>query len=458
MTDEKQPSERQLAALANIRGFRATFEEVVQRATAARAEFPKDVVANVLAAFAQCEAEVAGTHGETELDTLVERAEELERLRAYVIPKEEIVVEGRSRLLDMSEWSVPGVVVEKLSIEVMPLLASSDEKTARGALRTLYESYDYWDFYIEDHALTMRSIAKRMLALLLLFLTGAVVMLHWGHVYVGVLCAGTAGALLSVVAKLPPVMGYGATNAYNYRILSRIGVGIAASLIGMGLLASDVISIQLPGNVSVADMLDGKDRQSDTDDEHAVDEPEVKAAAPALPQRPTRADAAVPAQDAPPPADDGGLAQRPAMDGGSTEQQAQDRGDTGVGDARASATADAGVTPAAVARGGTPRNSPFSRRAVLLIVALSMLFGFSERALSTFEDKIFPTRVAVAPAPDGGGGGGGDRGGGGGGDRGGGGGVDRGGGGGVDRGGGGGGEPAGAGAGPSPPAPGTTDA
>ena len=55
-----------------------------------------------------------------------------------------------------------------------------------------------------------------------------------------------------VVAKLPAVMGYGASNAYVSRIMSRVGVGVAASMIGIGLLASDVVSIRLPGDVTIA--------------------------------------------------------------------------------------------------------------------------------------------------------------------------------------------------------------
>jgi hypothetical protein len=111
-------------------------------------------------------------------------------------------------------------------------------------------------------------------------------------------------------------------------------------MIGIGLLASDIITIHVPvGNnqsITFADMLDGKDRKP-----KAKPEPATKTAA---------APAAGAAQAAAP-------------------------------------------TPAA---SGDDPTGPYTRRSVLLILAVAMLFGFSERALSTFEDRVLPARVVVA--------------------------------------------------------------
>jgi hypothetical protein len=322
---------------------------VVQRASATGTELPAALIDNVRKQFDAIDQELAGIDEqdpvdcEAKLSALVVRAEELERLRAYVMPREEILIEGLSRLSDMSNWSVPQSVIDQLQREVMPQLRSANLVEARGALRALYEVYDYWDWWVEEHSRTMRIASRVMLGLLVAFLTGAVFLLHYGHVYSGIFCAGTSGAILSVLAKLPPVLSYGAANSYFYRIVGRVAIGIAASMIGMGLLASDLITLQLSDHLTIAKMLDGKDRLC-------------------------------------------------APDAGSS----------------------AAAAPPAMSPACTPDDPRLSRRSVLLLMAIAMLFGFSERALSTFEEKIFPSTTTmivqtgpVQPGLDAGGGRGG---------------------------------------------------
>jgi hypothetical protein len=324
-------------ASTKVRNSRASFEEVIVRASAANAPVPADVIASVRKRFDALDQELDALEeramikeGDARLLALIDRAEELERLRAYMVPKEEILIEGMSRMSDMTGWAVPPAVLDQLSREVVPQLRSMNLVEARGALRSLYEVYDYWDWWVEDHSRSMRLASRAMLGFLVVFVTLSVFLLHYGHIYSGIFCAGTSGAILSVLAKLPPVLSYGAANAYYHRITSRVGVGIAASMIGMGLLAADMISLQMPGNLTIAKMMEGKDRLCETS--------EVKPAATA------------------------GAADAPAAD----------------------------AAAASKAPGCAPDDHRLSRRAVLLLMALAMLFGFSERALSTFEDKIFP--------------------------------------------------------------------
>jgi hypothetical protein len=329
---------------ANIEGYYATFNECVKRAEGTDPESiakRQTFIAGVRDEFEKLLAKVSVDNDDEINEILEDSAEELERLRAYIIPPNEILADGQTKLADMYEWGVPSTVLDKLTEETVPMLKGTNEARARAALRTIYENYDYWDDYVEDHAIWMRFAGAIMLGIMLASLTGAVMLVHVGHVYSGAFCGGLAGALLSVVAKLPPVLGYGATNAYVARIMSRVGVGVAASMIGIGLLASDIITINVPVDgqktMSFADMLDGKDRR--------VYEP-------------------------------------------------SDKGQT------------------VVQTGGPPAYfGPYSRRSVLLILAVAMLFGFSERALSTFEDKILPARVVVAEDGQRGGGGGGGGGG-----------------------------------------------
>jgi hypothetical protein len=62
----------------------------------------------------------------------------------------------------------------------------------------------------------------------------------------GLLCAGAAGSCVSVMAKMPAldVSLSGELDAYGRRILSRIGVGVVASLIGSASLAWLPLSVQ----------------------------------------------------------------------------------------------------------------------------------------------------------------------------------------------------------------------
>jgi len=73
----------------------------------------------------------------------------------------------------------------------------------------------------------------------------------------GFLLAGAAGGCVSVMAKIPEldldrrgerqrVVGLsGESNAYGRRVLSRIGIGVAASLIGCGFLAWGFLSFSI---------------------------------------------------------------------------------------------------------------------------------------------------------------------------------------------------------------------
>jgi len=72
--------------------------------------------------------------------------------------------------------------------------------------------------------------------------------------FVGLLCAGAAGSCVSVMAKMPALdVGLSAElDAYCRRILTRIGIGIVASLIGCASLGWLPISIQ---NQTFADAL-----------------------------------------------------------------------------------------------------------------------------------------------------------------------------------------------------------
>jgi hypothetical protein len=77
-----------------VRSSRGAFEEVVQRASATGTELPVALIDNVRKQFDAIDQELAGVDEqdvedcEAKLSAIVVRAEELERLRAYVMPRD----------------------------------------------------------------------------------------------------------------------------------------------------------------------------------------------------------------------------------------------------------------------------------------------------------------------------------------------------------------------------------
>jgi hypothetical protein len=72
--------------------------------------------------------------------------------------------------------------------------------------------------------------------------------------FLGLLCAGAAGSCASVMAKLPAldVSLSSELDAYGRRVLTRIGIGVVASLIGCAFLGWFPISVR---NQTFADAL-----------------------------------------------------------------------------------------------------------------------------------------------------------------------------------------------------------
>ena len=130
---DDEPSREE--TLANIRSLRVSFEDAIKRAEAAREQSALDT-REVLTEFSVIENAVANATDD-DLEVLEEKAERLERLRAYVVPKEEIALEGKNAFADLSQWSVPADILSTLKADTLALLSDSNEKVARGALRAL---------------------------------------------------------------------------------------------------------------------------------------------------------------------------------------------------------------------------------------------------------------------------------------------------------------------------------
>lgn len=316
---------------SNIRASRASFEDAVKRAGASGYTTGIDIEAT-LAEFTSIEVEVADTPAE-ELETLEDKADRLARLRAYVYPPEEIVFEGRSALADLSQWGVPQPILAALSNDTGRYLADTDQKVARGALRSLFGAYDYWAWYVDWYAEFMERVAWYLLGCEALALFVTLNRLVAGDVILGFVFAGVCGAIVSVISKMPPLIADAESNAYVRRIVMRVGTGVAAAVIGGGFIASGIVTVSLPGSSgTMASLLEQCGRDVSVTE-------------------------AVMARDA-----------RGSADGSIFER----------------------VLKTLFSYRPAP---PCRTTAFLLVLAVGLVLGFSERALTSFEDRLF------VPAP-----------------------------------------------------------
>jgi hypothetical protein len=258
--EEADRLEASRESLASVQDMRMNFETSLQRAIAAGSTPLLDTTA-VLAQFAKIEHDIHRAPIE-DLESLEDRAERLERLRAYVLAPNEILLEGKYVLSVLSQWAVPPAVLDKLQSTLLEPLASQDVATARAALHTLYRDYDYWSWYVDRFSEFMERTAWVLLISEAIALIAAINRLVTGDVILGMVGAGVCGALVSVISKMPAMLADAENASYVRRIIMRVGTGVAAASIGTGLLASGILTITLPTG-RLADFIEGCGRGPD---------------------------------------------------------------------------------------------------------------------------------------------------------------------------------------------------
>jgi hypothetical protein len=317
----------------------ATFIEAQRQADVANGSYNNAFIASVLNDFEKLK-DTSKSANIEETDGLLERSCDLKRLRAYVLPRHEIQLQGKSVLSELSEWSVPSSIIKSLQDDISPTLNNCDICQARAALYRFFDESDYWSSYIDWFSKFMRRIAGILMGLMLLCLIGSFFCLLNGKgATEGFILAGACGALISIISKLPPIVPYGETAGYIVRIISRTAIGIAACVIGYGFLASGILTGILPEKLNVPEIIDRMSTEATSDLARNLQI-----------SQPISPDSAV---------------QNPKQ-----IVQIKD-----------------------IAKIPTTKT-----RDALILVALAMLFGFSERALVSFEDKIFPVAEASAKA------------------------------------------------------------
>jgi hypothetical protein len=209
---KKGQNEAQVASkLAEAQGYRATFREVVERARASGG-VDQVFVDRIETQFGVLEEQIQTTTDEEVLQNLCDRAEELERLRAYVLPDHEILLQARTCLTDMRDWGVPRSTLRSIEADLLPAMNKKDDlPTKRAALHKLFDFYDAWEAQVTSYDAWI-GVRTRWLSVLL-------------------------------ALALPPMLGWGPWAALPARMYSRIGLGIAGTLAGGGLMANGVITI-----------------------------------------------------------------------------------------------------------------------------------------------------------------------------------------------------------------------
>ncbi len=253
----KKLETRQKEVLSAIRGERSNFEVMVQRAQRAGDTTDDTFLTDVLRRLGEFEQRANQSTSIDELDGLIEDAEQQGQLRAYICPLVEIPDEGKLLIDVMEEWAVPKAVIDNLRKSLVQKLDDLDEKIKRGALRAVFQEFDSWAEYIDDYEEMMRRNTYGLFFATILLSLLAIFVLQWPQlVNFGLLFAGVSGACVSVMAKMPTldVSLSGELEAYRRRILSRIGLGTIASLIGCALLGWGAFPISLQ-NQTFADAL-----------------------------------------------------------------------------------------------------------------------------------------------------------------------------------------------------------
>src|SRR5437899_3085427 len=95
------------STLSEIRALKAIFEESVMAAQAAGSPYNQTVVEDVLARFNQLENELGHAKTRTQIEALVEQADGLTTLRAYICPQKEIEIRGLTAISTLEDWSIP---------------------------------------------------------------------------------------------------------------------------------------------------------------------------------------------------------------------------------------------------------------------------------------------------------------------------------------------------------------
>jgi len=235
-------------------------------------EAPNQVAMEEFAvAFAACEQRIKDATDIDELEWLEYEADKHAQLRAYVCPITEISGEGASLIDLLLDWGVPESGVSRLRtlLNTKCKDAPGNPQEARGALREIMREVDASDGFIDGYEKDLKKISLLLLLCVVAGICLAFIALICSQrasffFPLSILFAGVAGSCTSVLARLPAseVTSSAVSASIARRALSRVGTGLAGSLVGCALLAWGVIPIVI-NKISYSDVLSACARYSE---------------------------------------------------------------------------------------------------------------------------------------------------------------------------------------------------
>jgi len=204
----------------------------------------------IVAFLDQLIADTAAASTADQVDAIRMRARWIASKRAYVVPTVAIPIEAEDKVEELTSWRLPDEVTQSVTARLKHLLAvdRNDDVTRRFILESIYDDFDYWDWYSDRYVES--SLYPTLWALVTLFALSfsfALLCFFYGHhVVLGFLSAGASGAALSILLKLPPMSVYGEAVGAAARMVTRFVAGVAATAMGFGLLATGFVNIGVP--------------------------------------------------------------------------------------------------------------------------------------------------------------------------------------------------------------------
>jgi hypothetical protein len=245
---------RRVRALSVIEGEQLVVEEMAQRPRRDDDPFNnQDLFNKVIHNLEEIHASAKAESSYHRLGDLMDDAEIQGQFRGYFCPAGDIVREGELVTDVLKEWGVPKSIITDLGNGVGADLKKTPAE-GRSALHFLFGERDSWADYTNDYEDTMQTITRWLFGITVLLTAGCALCFHWAPHFrpllvFGLLSAGIAGSCVSIMRRMPEleVSLSKELEAYGRRILSRIGVGIAASMVGSALLGWGVLPLSFQG-------------------------------------------------------------------------------------------------------------------------------------------------------------------------------------------------------------------
>ena len=241
-------------ALSDITGERLQVELMAQRPRSADDTIDNTLLERVLNRLREIEESAKQATHTDDLDDLVDDAELQGLFSSYFCPATEIQDEGNLLIDQIEGRGIPKTAIKKLRESLGKKLenAATNPEDARGALHALFAERDSWGDYTDEYEDRMQRYTRRLFTATMVLLLLAIIAPHLAFRFsplllCGLLFAGAAGSCVSVMAKMPAldVSLAGELDAYGRRVLSRIGVGVVASLMGCALLGWGLFPIAI---------------------------------------------------------------------------------------------------------------------------------------------------------------------------------------------------------------------